>query len=157
MGWVADVRRSSDPSRKAADRDHAAVAGELVEERLSRLHLAGGRTPVGRHRPGMGGDDIPAEGLELELGEHALDDRGTRLGRPAAGELSLGRKRDAGDPGPAVPGGLADEQEARVASVFEVLGQSRATRRRSSAFAVEVEGVPDPRRSQPGYEALRVN
>jgi hypothetical protein len=157
MGWVADVWCSGDPSREAADRDHAAVAGESVEERPSRLHLTGGRAPVGRRTPGVRGDDIPAEGVELELGEGALDDRGSRFGRPETGELALRRERDPGDPRPAIAGGLTDEQQRRSASVFEVLGQSCATQRRSRAFAVEVEGLPDTRRSKAGYEALWVD
>lgn len=157
MGWVADVRGSGDPSREAADRDHAAVAGQLVEERLSRLHLAGCRAPVGRRRPRVRGDDVPAEGVELELAEDTLHDRGSRFGGSLSRELPFGGKRDPGDPRPAVAGGLADEQQRRTASVFEVLGQSSATQRRSRAFAVEVEGLPDTRRCKAGYEALWVD
>ena len=52
---------------------------------------------VRRRRAGMRRHDVPEQHVvvEPELGEHAVDDRRRRLGRPAARELALGGERDA--------------------------------------------------------------
>ena len=78
----------------------------------------------------MGRHDVPEQHLlvELELGEDAVDDRRRRLGRPGAGELTLGGERDAGDSRAAVAGGLADEHERRIALRVEVGGRAGARR-----------------------------
>ena len=70
----------------------------------------------------MRGDDVPEQHAvrEPELGEHAVDDRGRRLGGPSARQLPLGREGDAGDAGAAVPRSLADEHERRVAAGIEI-------------------------------------
>jgi hypothetical protein len=91
----------------------------------------------------VGRDDVPAEGFQLEFVEHAPDDRGRRLGGPAAGQLALRRERDPRDAGAAVAGRLSDEQDRRVGVRVEVLDQPRAPKLRPSSLAVEVVGLAD--------------
>lgn len=86
---MPDIRGSGDPGCEPADGDQAAVFGELLEEGPRGEDLEPGRTPVRGLRPRVGGHDVPAQGVELELGEDPLDDRGRRLRRPAPAELSL--------------------------------------------------------------------
>ena len=86
---MPDIRASGDPGCEPADGDHAAVLGELLEEGPRGEDLEPGRTPVRRLRAWVGGHDVPAQRVELELREDALDDRGRRLCRPAAAELAL--------------------------------------------------------------------
>jgi hypothetical protein len=86
---MPDIRASGDLGCEPADGDQAAVLDELLEERPRGEDLEPGRTPVRSLRPWVGGDDVPAQGVQLELREDALDDRGRRLRRPAAAELAL--------------------------------------------------------------------
>jgi hypothetical protein len=86
---MPDIRGIGDPGCEPADGDQAAVLGELLEEGPRGEDLEPGRTPVRRLRSWVGGDDVPAQGVEADLGEDALDDRGRRLRRPAAAELAL--------------------------------------------------------------------
>lgn len=86
---MPDIRGSGGASREPPNGDQAAVLRELLEEGPRREDLEPGRTPVRRLRPRVGGHDVPAQGVQLELGEDAPDDRGRRLRRPAAAELTL--------------------------------------------------------------------
>ena len=58
--------------------------------------------------------------LEPELGQDAVDDRRRRLRGAVAGQLPLGRERQAGDARAAVARCLADEQDRSLAPAFEV-------------------------------------
>jgi hypothetical protein len=102
-------------------------------------------------------DDVPAEGIEPELREHTLDDRGGGLSGSAAGELPFRREGDAGDTRAAVPGRLANEEDLCVGAGFEVVDQARATNIRAGSFAVEVERRPDPSRSETRHEPFRLH
>jgi hypothetical protein len=86
---MPDIRGIWHPCCESADGDQAAVLGELLEEGPRGEDLEPGRTPVRGLRPWMGGHDVPAQGVQLELREDALDDRGRGLSRPAAAELAL--------------------------------------------------------------------
>ena len=86
---MPDIRGRGGVSREPANGDQAAVLRELLEEGPRGEDLEPGRTPVRRLRSWVGGDDVPAQGVEAELGEDALDDRGRRLRRPGAAELTL--------------------------------------------------------------------
>jgi hypothetical protein len=86
---MPDIRRICHPCCEPADGDQAAVLGELLEEGPRGEDLEPGRTPVRGLRPRVGGHDVPAQGVQLELREDALDNRGRRLSRPAAAELAL--------------------------------------------------------------------
>jgi hypothetical protein len=86
---MPDIRRICQPCCEPADGDQAAVLGELLEEGPRGEDLEPGRTPVRGLRPRVGGHDVPAQGVQLELREDALDNRGRRLSRPAAAELAL--------------------------------------------------------------------
>jgi hypothetical protein len=86
---MPDIRGICHPCCEPADGDQAAVLGELLEEGPRGEDLEPGRTPVRGLRPRVGGHDVPAQGVQLELLEDALDDRGRRLSRPAAAELAL--------------------------------------------------------------------
>jgi hypothetical protein len=99
--------------RDPPDREHPAAAGELAGERQAVLDLAARGRAIRGRGAGVGGHDIPEEHRigQPELVEYAVDDRGRRLGRRRAGQLALGRERDAGDTGAAIAGGLADEQQ----------------------------------------------
>jgi hypothetical protein len=86
---MPDIRGIRHPCCEPADGDQAAVLGELLEEGPRGEDLEPGRTPVRGLRPRVGGHDVPAQGVQLELREDALDNRGRRLSRPAAAELAL--------------------------------------------------------------------
>ena len=86
---MPDIRGICHPCCAPADGDQAAVLGELLEEGPRGEDLEPGRTPVRGLRPRVGGHDVPAQGVQLELREDALDNRGRRLSRPAAAELAL--------------------------------------------------------------------
>ena len=86
---MPDIRGICHPCREPADGDQAAVLGELLEEGPRGEDLEPGRTPVRGLRPWVGGHDVPAQGVQPELREDALNDRGRRLSRPAAAELTL--------------------------------------------------------------------
>ena len=86
---MPDIRGSRDPGCEPADGDQAAVLRELLEEGPRGEDLEPGRTPVRRLRPWVGGHDVPAECVQFELREDALDHRGGRFSRPAAAELAL--------------------------------------------------------------------
>lgn len=86
---MADIRGSGDRGCEPPDGDQAAVLGEFLEEGPRGEDLEPGRAPVRHLRPWVGGNDVPAQGVELELSEDALDDCGRRLRRPAAAELTL--------------------------------------------------------------------
>ena len=86
---MPDVRGICHPCCEPADGDQAAALGKLLEEGPRGADLEPGRTPVRRLRPWVGGHDVPAQGVQLELREDALDDCGRRLSRPAAAELTL--------------------------------------------------------------------
>jgi thiamine pyrophosphokinase len=90
--------------------------------------------------------DVPQEDDvgEIELHEHALDDRRSRLARPGARELALGRERDPRDPCATVAGRLSDEQDTRVPRALEVRGQPPPQEQSALAHRVLVEGVADP-------------
>jgi acylphosphatase len=92
-------------------------------------------------------DDVPEQDvvLEAELAEDAVHDRRRRLGGTTAGELPLGRERDSRDPGSAIAGRLADEQDRRPCAVSEVRGQPVAEERRVRSGGVLVERRADAR------------
>ena len=81
---------------------------------------------------------------EPELGEHAVHDRGRRLGRPGPGQLALRGERDARNARAAVaraprrPAGTA----RRLAS-SRYAGEPLAALRGARSVPVEVEGPPD--------------
>jgi hypothetical protein len=102
-------------------------------------------------------DDVPAERVELELRERALDDRRRRLGRPASGQLALGRERDPGDARAAIAGGLAHEQDACSAVLLEIALEPLPPEIRTFAVAVEVERAADARRSEATDELSNVH
>ena len=77
-----------------------------------------------------------------------MDDRRGRLAGPVAGELALGRERDAGDARAAVAGGLADEQDRRVGARVEVAREPLG----EALVAVLVERRADPRGGEPLHE-----
>jgi hypothetical protein len=86
---MPDIRGICHLCCEPADGDQAAVLGELVEEGPRGEDLEPGRTTVRDLRPWVGGHDVPAQSVQLELREDALDDRGRRLSRPAAAELAF--------------------------------------------------------------------
>jgi hypothetical protein len=86
---MPNIRGSCHLCREPADGDQPAVLGELLEEGPRGEDLEPGRTPVRGLRPWVGGHDVPAQGVQLELREDTLDDRGRRLSPPAAADLAL--------------------------------------------------------------------
>ena len=86
---MPDIRGICHPRCEPADGDQAAVLGELLEEGPRGEDLERGRTPVRGLRPWVGGHDVPAQGVQLELRENPPEDRGRRLSRTAATELAL--------------------------------------------------------------------
>jgi hypothetical protein len=147
MAHVGSVeRRLRDPP----DREHHAPTGELAGERHAGLDLAARRRAIRGCGAGVRRHDVPEEhGIcQLERVEHAVDDRGRRLGRRRARQLALGRERDAGDAGAAVAGGLADEQQRRFRPGIEVAVEALD----EPLVTVLIERVADPRSREPLYQ-----
>ena len=117
---MPDIGSSGGASREPADGDQAAALRELLEEGPRGEDLEPGRTPVRRLRPRVGGHDVPAQGVQLEFGEDPLHDRGRRLRRSAAAELTLRGERQTGDPGTAIAGGLTHEKQRSAGMVFQI-------------------------------------
>src|SRR5207247_10898703 len=99
MAWMTDVRRVERGFRATADGEEAAALREGERERQAGRDLGSARRSVGARGAGMRRHDVPEQDalLEPELGEYAVDDRGARLGRPAARQLPFGGERDARD------------------------------------------------------------
>src|SRR4051795_6654924 len=143
MGWMPDIPASGDGRGQAADGQDPAPGGQFGEERIAGGDLDPGRPPVRALRPRMRGDDVPAEGVQIESGERPLDDLRARLGRPLARELPLRGERDAGDSGAAVAGRLADKDQRRARVRFEVLAKAAPAQFRAVTRAVEIERRAD--------------
>ena len=118
---MPDIRGSGDRGCEPPDGDQAAVLGEFLEEGPRGEDLEPGRTPVRRLRPRVGGHDVPAQRVQLELGEDPLHDRGRRLGRPAATELTLRGERQTGDPGTAIAGSLTHEKQRSAGMLLQIV------------------------------------
>src|SRR5256884_3997150 len=144
MGGMSDVRGAGDPRGEPADRDHAAAAGQLLQEQPRGVDLAPGRESIRRLCARVGRDDVPAEDVQVELSEDPPDDGRRRLGGAAAGELTLGGERETGDSGAPVACRLADEQNRGLGAGLEVRGEPGTAERRAGAVAVEVERRSDP-------------
>src|SRR5919201_3746815 len=157
MGWMAEVRGAGNPLRKPSHGNQPPPAGQLVEERPRGEDLRPGGAAIRGRGAGMGRDDVPAERVELELGEDALDDRCRGLRGPAAGQLPLGRERQTRDTSAAVARRLADEKDPGAAPGAQVFGEPGATEIRVEPLPVEVERPPDPGGSKPSNELLHVH
>jgi CheY-like chemotaxis protein len=131
VGGVADVRRAGRGSRDPADRDHLTGDSEGVEEEQAGLDLAPARRAVRPLRTGMGRNDVPEQDdlYESVGGENAVDDRRGRFRRPGAAQLSFRGEGDSGHARPAIPGGFADEQDARFGVGAEVVDQAPPAQR----------------------------
>jgi hypothetical protein len=144
---MTHVRRTKNVGCEPPNRDNAASARELVEERTRGAHLSARGQPVRRRRPGMRRHDVPEQDvlLDPELAQDTVHDRRSCLGRSAAGELALRGERHAADPRAAVAGRLADEQQLYVLALREMLVKPLAAQlgaivlvvRRSDACACE--------------------
>ena len=154
---MPDIRSSGGASREPADGDQAAALRELLEEGPRGEDLEPGRTPVRRLRPRVGGHDVPAQGVQLELGEDPLHDRGRRLRRPAAAELTLRGEGQTGDPGTAIAGGLTHEKERSAGMIFQIGPKPAAPGLRARSVTVEVERRADARGREAPYEPFRVH
>src|SRR5438270_1641374 len=157
MGWMADIGGSGGPGGEPADGHDPAFRGQLLDERPGGLDLRPRRAPVRRGGAWVGGYEVPAEGVELQLREHTLHDRGACLARPAPRQLPLGGEGDAGDAGAAVARGLTHEQERRTRPGFEVVAKTGAAKIRAGPVPVEVERRPDSSRSEPPHEPFRLH
>ena len=154
---MPDIRSSGGASREPADGDQAAALRQLLEEGPRGEDLEPGRTPVRRLRPRVGGHDVPAQGVQLEFGEDPLHDRGRRLRRPAAAELTLRGERQTGDPGTAIAGGLTHEKERSAGMIFQIGPKPAAPGLRARSVTVEVERRADARGREAPYEPFRVH
>ena len=96
-------------------------------------------------------DDVPEQHLsfEPELREHSVDDRRRRLSGTGAGELPLRGERNPADPGAAVTGSLADDDDLGARSLPKVFPQPLSKHRR---VGVLVEGLADLGCGEPLYE-----
>lgn len=151
---MTDVRSTGGGGGEAAEGHDLATDRELLEKGEGRLDLGTRRATVRRRRPRMRRNDIPEQDVlaEPELRERALDDRRGRLGRTTAGELALRRERDAADPGAAISGRLADDQERRLDAALEIREEASAEELRAGVL---VERRPDPRLCESLYELQR--
>ena len=125
----------------------------------------------------MGGNDVPEQHLvgEAQLREHAVHDRRRRLRRPPAGQLPLGRERDAprrarrGSPAPRRPGGAvppparrdrrpgarAGAQPPRRAGRSSVVCPMRAATSRSMSERIEIRTLTDGGQQPPADRPRR--
>jgi len=154
---MPDIRSSGGASREPADGDQAAALRELLEEGPRGEDLEPGRTPVRRFRPRVGRHGVPAQGVQLELGEDPLHDRGRRLRRPAAAELTLRGEGQTGDPGTTIAGGLTHEKERSAGMIFQIGPKPAAPGLRARSVTVEVERRADARGREAPYEPFRVH
>ena len=142
MAYVGAAERGL---RDSADGDDAASRGELVGEHTSAEDLfARGRTVRGRGA-GVRRNDVPEQDVvgEIELIEHAVDDRRRRFRRTGPRQLPLGSEGDAGNARSAVAGRLADEEDRRVGVCLEIGRKPRAPQRGVRSLPVEVRCLPD--------------
>jgi hypothetical protein len=97
--------------------------------------------------------DIPEQHLVLdpELGQRAMDNRGRRLGRAAAGQLTLAREWDPADSCAAVTRRFSDEDDRGVPPPLQIGDESLPPTRGPSVL---VEGRADPCRGKRGDELL---
>jgi acylphosphatase len=133
------------PGREAADGDHSTPIRKALGELQPGAHLVRRRRPVAALGAGMGRDDVPEHDvvLDSEPGEDAVDDRGRRLRGAGPGELALRRERETGDPGSAIAGRLAHEQDRRVGPRDEVRREAGAAERCPRPLGVLIEGLAD--------------
>src|SRR5213078_828757 len=150
-GWMSDIRRIENRRSEPADGDRDTFAGQLLEERGSRLDFRSRRAPVRGLAAGMRRHDVPQEHLVLdaELREHAVDDRGRRLCRTGAGELALRREGDPAHACAAVAGCLADQDDPGLATSLEIRTEPLAQVRRSGVLVVR---LADSGAGEPIYE-----
>jgi Bacterial PH domain len=158
---VADPGQAEGLPCDASDRHDPAASRELADERAPRIDLGSRRGPVRIGAPsqvGMGRDGVPEEHLVHgpELGENAVDDRRSRFGRACAGQLALGRERNPGNPGAAIPGRLADEQKWRTGSFVEVGAKPVPAHVGPLTGAVEVERSAEVRSGEARDEHIRL-
>src|SRR5918999_2363263 len=113
MRGMTDVRRPGNGLRKPSDGQNPAPASKVGEEAEGLLYLVAGGRAVRDRGARMRGHDVPAEDVEVELGERALHDRRARFAGPIARELALGREWNAGHSGAAVARCLTDEDDGR--------------------------------------------
>src|SRR3954454_2299717 len=134
-------RRVRDP----ADGDDTAPRRQPIDEMKPRRHLRARRRMVRPLRPRVRRHDVPEQHVvaDAELREDAVDDRRARLGRAGARQLALRGEREPRDARAAVPGRLADEQQARLPPRFEVRRQPPSEDTGAGSLAVEVEGAAD--------------
>ncbi len=140
---MTHVRHAELSLREPADGDHAAPDCELVDERARRGDLDPRRQAirlrlslpvrVRRH-------EVPEQHVagDPELVERPVDDGGADLCRACAAQLPLGRERDPRHAGTPIPGGLADQQEAGVATSREVLREPAPPKRRLRVLVVRL-------------------
>lgn len=141
----------------ASDRHDPPPRGEHAHEAQPGPHLDACGPPVRPLRPGVRGDDVPEEHivLEVELREDAVDDGRRGLRGPCSGELALRGERDPGDPGTAVPGRLADEQQRRASMRAEIPNEAIAEEGSARPLGVLVERVADAGTPELSHECLR--
>jgi hypothetical protein len=122
VAGMADVRAADNGVRDAADGDRPAPVRESAQKGQPGVDLGSRRATIRARRAGVRRDDVPEQDLllEAELDEDAVDDGGCRFCRPVPRELPLGGERNAADAGPAIAGGLPDEEKRRGASRLEV-------------------------------------
>jgi hypothetical protein len=138
MRGMTYVWRVENVGCKPSDRDDPAAAGELVEKWTRGAHLSARGQAVRGRRPRMRRHDVPEQDVVLdpELAQDAVDDRRSRLGGPAAGQLAFRGERQAADTRAAVAGGLADEQELCVLALHEMLVKPPAAQLGASVLVV---------------------
>lgn len=86
---MPDVRRPGDPFCEPSYGKDAAITGQLLEEGQRVGDLGRGGSAVQPLGAGMRRHDVPAQRVQLELGERGLDDGGSCLGGAGAGQLAL--------------------------------------------------------------------
>src|SRR3954452_22543067 len=105
---MPDIRRSGGRRGEPPDGENPAAGRDLLEEGPSGGDFGPRRAPIRARRASMCRHDGPAQCVEPDLGERALDDRRGGLVRPLPGELALLPYWDSRDACAAVTGGLAD-------------------------------------------------
>jgi acylphosphatase len=140
--------------RDPTDPDHPTSLRELGEEGRARLDLLPRRRAVRARGARVGRNDVPEQNVacDPELRKDRVDDRGGRLGRACAGELTLRGQRYSRHARPTVSRRFGDEQEVRVAPRGQVGAKAPTPERRARVL---VERLADPRGGEPLDKAHR--
>src|SRR5438270_2290036 len=154
---MPDVRGARHPFCEPTHGQDPAPSGDLLEERVRGFDFGPRRGTIRGSRAGVGGHGVPADGLEAELRQGSVDDRGGRFSRSRTRQLALGGEGDSRDACAAESRCLPHEQDGSRGSLLEVSHEPIAAHLRAVAVPVEVVGLADLGGREAVDELLRMH